>query len=273
MTTRVYLHVGAPKSGTTYLQRVLDANRAAARRPPASCWSASATSTGSTPPSQVREDQRLGDAPRGRTRTPGPPSSRQIQEWQGESAVLSYELFAAASAEQAQRALADLAAYDVHVVVTARDLGRVGGLGLAGAPQVRAHHAPRAVGARRRGRGRRVGLAHAGPRGRRRALGLDPPGRPRPRRHRTPSRRRAPRAVAPLRRRLRAGRPPAPARRRARQRVARGGAGRAAAPRERACSATRSAAAASARCGSATCSPRTSSARWGTSRSAPPRRR
>jgi hypothetical protein len=40
--------------------------------------------------------------------------------------VLSYELFAAASAEQAQRALADLAAYDVHVVVTARDLGRVG---------------------------------------------------------------------------------------------------------------------------------------------------
>jgi hypothetical protein len=39
--------------------------------------------------------------------------------------VLSYELFAAASTVQAQRALADLAAYDVHVVVTARDLGRV----------------------------------------------------------------------------------------------------------------------------------------------------
>ena len=50
---------------------------------------------------------------------------RQIAEWRGDSAVLSYELFAAATAGQAQRALADLAAYDVHVVVTARDLGRV----------------------------------------------------------------------------------------------------------------------------------------------------
>ena len=28
MTERVYLHVGAPKSGTTYLQTVLDSNRA-----------------------------------------------------------------------------------------------------------------------------------------------------------------------------------------------------------------------------------------------------
>ena len=27
MTERVYLHVGTPKSGTTYLQRVLDHNR------------------------------------------------------------------------------------------------------------------------------------------------------------------------------------------------------------------------------------------------------
>jgi hypothetical protein len=38
--------------------------------------------------------------------------------------VLSYELFAVASADQAAAALADLASYDVHVVVTARDLGR-----------------------------------------------------------------------------------------------------------------------------------------------------
>ncbi|MFA6299205.1 MAG: hypothetical protein WC642_08565, partial [Nocardioides sp.] len=28
MTQRLYLHVGAPKSGTTYLQRVLETNRA-----------------------------------------------------------------------------------------------------------------------------------------------------------------------------------------------------------------------------------------------------
>ena len=123
MTTRVYLHVGPPKSGTTYLQSVLEANR---RRSPRreSCWWATGTSTGSTPPS-VREDKRLADLPE-TARHAWTTLVRQIGEWPGESAVLSYELFAAASAEQAQRAIADLAAYDVHVVVTARDLGRAG---------------------------------------------------------------------------------------------------------------------------------------------------
>ena len=32
MTRRVYLHVGAPKSGTTYLQQVLETNRAHAEQ-------------------------------------------------------------------------------------------------------------------------------------------------------------------------------------------------------------------------------------------------
>jgi hypothetical protein len=39
--------------------------------------------------------------------------------------VLSYELFSAATQEQAERALADLAGLDVHVVITARDFGKV----------------------------------------------------------------------------------------------------------------------------------------------------
>jgi hypothetical protein len=122
MTERVYLHVGAPKSGTTYLQRVLDANRDALA-------SAGVLLVGKTHLDRihaamaVREDDRLAELPEA-ARTAWTRLVREIRDWKGPAAVLSYELFAVASAEQAARALADLAAYDVHVVVTARDLGR-----------------------------------------------------------------------------------------------------------------------------------------------------
>ena len=48
----------------------------------------------------------------------------QVRGWRGPVAVLSYELFAGASDVQAERALADLEGIEVHVVITARDLGR-----------------------------------------------------------------------------------------------------------------------------------------------------
>ncbi|HEX3932370.1 MAG TPA: DUF6752 domain-containing protein [Nocardioides sp.] len=122
MTERVFLHVGAPKSGTTYLQRVLDANRAGLA-------DAGVLLVGERHLDRihaamaVREDPRLEELPA----SAGKAWRRlvdQIAGWRGDAAVLSYELFAVASAEQAGRALADLAAYDVHVVVSARDLGR-----------------------------------------------------------------------------------------------------------------------------------------------------
>ena len=50
--------------------------------------------------------------------------TEQVREWQGTSAILSYELFANASAEQVRAALARLEGVEVHVVVTARDLGK-----------------------------------------------------------------------------------------------------------------------------------------------------
>jgi hypothetical protein len=122
MTERVYLHVGAPKSGTTYLQCVLDGNREALA-------AAGVLLVGERHLDRihaamaVREDPRLAELPQSGqsawTRLVG-----QVRDWKGPAAVLSYELFAVASADQAARALADLAAYDVHVVVTARDLGR-----------------------------------------------------------------------------------------------------------------------------------------------------
>jgi hypothetical protein len=123
MTSRVYLHVGAPKSGTTFLQGVLEANRQ--RLADAGVLLVGDRHLDRIHAAlQVREDKRLADLPEA-SRHAWTTLVRQIAEWPGDSAVLSYELFAAASADQARRALADLSAYDVHVVVTGRDLGRV----------------------------------------------------------------------------------------------------------------------------------------------------
>ena len=111
-----------PKSGTTYLQSVLEANRQALS-------DAGVLLVGDRhldrihAALQIREDKRLDEMPEA-SRHAWTNLVRQIEEWPGDSAVLSYELFAAASTGQAQRAVADLSAYDVHVVVTARDLGR-----------------------------------------------------------------------------------------------------------------------------------------------------
>jgi hypothetical protein len=122
MTEQLYLHVGAPKSGTTYLQRLLDGNRD-------TLAAGGALVVGERHLDRVhagmvvREDPRLQDlGPRARSSWQRLVES--IRSWPGPKAVLSYELFAGASAEQAQRALADLAGIDVHVVITARDFGK-----------------------------------------------------------------------------------------------------------------------------------------------------
>lgn len=120
MTTRVCLHVGSPKSGTTYLQQVMEHNRSAladagvlvAGRHVERVHAAMA----------VREDPRL-ERLRPRQQQSWPRLVEQVRAWKGDTAVISYELFAGATAEQAARALRDLEGLDVHVVITSRDLG------------------------------------------------------------------------------------------------------------------------------------------------------
>ena len=126
MTERVYLHVGAPKSGTTYLQQVLRTNHEA-------LGAAGVRVVGATHVDLVhagmvdREDPRLAQLP--------PRAGRawqrvvdEVRAWPGDSAIISYELFAGATEEQAARAIADLhgsgRATEVHVVITARDFAR-----------------------------------------------------------------------------------------------------------------------------------------------------
>lgn len=121
MTTRLYLHVGAPKSGTTYLQGVLEANRA--RLADAGVLVVGDRHLDRIHAAMVvREDPRLENLPE-RARTSWSRLVAQVKGWRGESAVLSYELFAGASREQVRAALDDLDGIEVHVVVTARDLG------------------------------------------------------------------------------------------------------------------------------------------------------
>lgn len=118
MARTVYLHVGVPKSGTSYLQSTLWAHRDQLREHgvllPGSGRHDHAWSTFT-----VREDPALAKRPRMALRA----WDRVLADtaaWPG-TAVISHEFFGAADAEQAARALAALAPAEVHLVVTARD--------------------------------------------------------------------------------------------------------------------------------------------------------
>lgn len=121
MTRTVHLHVGSPKSGTTYLQQVLETNRQ--RLADAGVLVVGADQgTRVQAGLQVREDPRWRELPVHRQDMWGALVS-EIKAWSGEQAILSYELLSAATRAQAEAALADLADFEVHVVVTSRDLG------------------------------------------------------------------------------------------------------------------------------------------------------
>ncbi|GAA2156228.1 hypothetical protein [Actinomadura napierensis] len=117
----VFLHVGAAKSGTTYLQNVLWHNRDRLRRHGFSY-------PGEDPAAHVRA---AFDLRRTFFRDASDPSTRgawhelvaEARDWPG-TTIISQELFAPARVRYVREAMADLAFADVHVVFTVRDLGR-----------------------------------------------------------------------------------------------------------------------------------------------------
>lgn len=119
MAKTVFFHVGIPKTGTTFLQTVMWRNRDVLR------------SQGVLYPGRHRMDHYFAsEVVRGihNTRIAEAASAwdrilAAVQEWPA-TAVISHEFFGMASAEQAHRALIQLAPADVHVVVTARDYVR-----------------------------------------------------------------------------------------------------------------------------------------------------
>lgn len=117
----MFVHIGLPKTGTTYLQDRLWRNRSAARR------------QGLLYPGDIREAHFHAAVQLQPTRYRQWLDSRhahawdrlvdEIRDWSG-SSLISHELLATATPEQAARALKSLRFAEVHVVCTARDLAR-----------------------------------------------------------------------------------------------------------------------------------------------------
>jgi hypothetical protein len=117
---RVFLHIGEPKTGTTFLQQVMWRNRSelAARgivlpgHHPQDHFRAS---------QDLREIEKLASDPAGSWTGEWEILARQAQQ-AGKVAVISHELFSAADEEQAGRAVGSLLPAEVHIVLTVRDV-------------------------------------------------------------------------------------------------------------------------------------------------------
>jgi hypothetical protein len=117
----VFLHVGAPKTGTTFLQDVMwhhrdqlaDDGVLFTRKRYGDHFQATLDLR---QVKSLRTDNKAAQGAWDRV-------ARRARKWPGTS-VISHELFAAARPRQVRRALASLAPADVHIVYTARDLWR-----------------------------------------------------------------------------------------------------------------------------------------------------
>lgn len=123
MSTRVYVHIGLPKTGTTFVQSALwegrDALAAAGCLVPgeqrASSWRAASDLLGRRPKgADARNVSGAWDT-----------VAAAITDWKGERAIFSEELLVTATRRQVQQLVSSLGDAEVHVVVTVRDLERV----------------------------------------------------------------------------------------------------------------------------------------------------
>jgi hypothetical protein len=122
----VYFHVGVPKTGTTYLQHVLAANRDLLRERGLLYPGVGASSQWTY--SHYRASLDLRGASLGARADRDVSGSwrrlvDQVAAWPGPS-LIDHESFAAARDREIRRARADLAFAELHLVVTARDLAR-----------------------------------------------------------------------------------------------------------------------------------------------------
>jgi hypothetical protein len=119
MATTVFLHIGLPKTATTYLQTILWGNKERL------------SGQGVLMPGPerrfhywctrlVREDVTFAERATEEQRRAWDTVRADVEAWPG-TAVISHEFFAAATADQAARMVAALAPADVHLVVTARE--------------------------------------------------------------------------------------------------------------------------------------------------------
>ena len=117
--TRVVLHIGAPKTGTSFIQSVLS-NNTDLLQSRGVLW------PGTTWGDQVRAVEDLRDAASGKLSSAVRWDAivDQIDQFTGDTAIVSMEWLCLGDNEMARRAVASFARHDVHVVLTLRDLGR-----------------------------------------------------------------------------------------------------------------------------------------------------
>ncbi len=116
MARRVFLHIGAMKTGTTSLQARLDLNREALGH------------AGVLWPTRARQNPAFGDLLSLTRAMPGRSGAwrrmnKQLRAWDGD-AVLSFELLAARSPREIRRIVRRLGDAELHVILTARDVAR-----------------------------------------------------------------------------------------------------------------------------------------------------
>ncbi|NLU77691.1 hypothetical protein HCA58_04620 [Micromonospora sp. HNM0581] len=117
MARRVFLHIGAPKTGSTYVQNVLWKNRAALQE------------AGILLPGSVAaHDQAMADLRAAPWRDSDAywtwdRLAEQVRDWRGD-VIISNEGLGAATEAQAARAVESLEAAEVHVIAAGRDLWR-----------------------------------------------------------------------------------------------------------------------------------------------------
>lgn len=119
MAQIVYLHLGLPKTGTTYLQSVLWANKA-------HLLEQGLLLPGETSRTHMQASVVVREHPGLPNRAPEARDSwdrlvTEVNAWPG-TALISHEFFGAASREQAHQALTRLAPAEVHLIITARDV-------------------------------------------------------------------------------------------------------------------------------------------------------
>lgn len=117
MTYRAFLHVGPPKTGTTYLQSLLHRNRKTLRRRGLLVVRQAKQQYEAASELTQRKPARARKVPTGVWSE----LVREVEEFDGD-AVLSHERYSLANAAQNEQIRDDLASRELHVVFTLRDL-------------------------------------------------------------------------------------------------------------------------------------------------------
>src|SRR5690242_16290235 len=120
---RIYLHIGAMKTGTTFLQDLMQANRAELAEAgflfPGERWAEQSLAVQDVLGFGAK-DPRVTAATRGRWAA----MSSEMLQHRGKASILSMEFLSFADSEAAARVLATMEEAEVHVVLTVRDAAR-----------------------------------------------------------------------------------------------------------------------------------------------------